>query len=94
MNCKRKTKLWRFRAWADSNPQNRGDEGGRGSRSKSALSAATGHVGEPGAAATRMVVPLRKGSVLEAGRERRKWVGDDALGRNCTDPRERWMAGS
>ncbi len=48
----------------------------------------------PGAAAISIETPLRKGSVLDAGRERTRWVGAEKSGRNCTDPRVMWVLGS
>ena len=74
---------------------NNGSEGDVSGRSNHKWrSAATGHVAAPaGARAIRMVTPQRKGSVLDAGSERRIWVGLSMDGKNWMDERERWIKG-
>ena len=62
--------------------QKRGLSGSQESVSKRCLSAATGQVGCPGAAATCMETPFQKGSVFEAGSVRMMWVGFSKLRMN------------
>jgi len=55
-----------------------------GVSAKRFLSAATGQVGQPGAAEIVMEIPFLNGSVLDAGSVRTRWVGFSKEGRNCT----------
>src|SRR6266446_2087295 len=55
-----------------------------GVSAKRFLSAATGQVGQPGAAKIVMEIPFLNGSVLDAGSVRTRWVGFSKEGRNCT----------
>lgn len=71
---------------------NNGDSGGPGRSTNMILRLETGQEARPGAAAMRIEMPCRKGSVLDAGRVIRQWVALSKSGRKVTALRARLMA--